>query len=191
MSRCKVCESKLRGDIDKQIKSGCNFNYLARWCKERNFKVTPQTLKNHAINHIAGYKISSKSKKEFIESVDNNSNIDFNIICFEAYCNAIGLEPNDFKNLDDNLEKIIYGSQKALSLLFFKNSAVVDFKLTQHMNSQSAYPLEQIKGLRSIFEMYAKITGIEFMINENIAIKLLESLGYTISKNTIDVEGKS
>jgi hypothetical protein len=191
MSRCKVCESKLRFEIDKQILAGCNFNYLSGWCKDRDFNVSSITLKHHANNHIPNYKKPKKSVKNSIKPIEKKSDIDFNIICFEAYCHSIGLEPDDFKNLDDNLEKIIYGSQKALSLLFFKNSAIVDFKLTQHLNNQSAYPLEQIKGLRSIFEMYAKVTGIEIMINENTAIKLLESLGYTISKNTIDVEVKS
>lgn len=183
MAKCKICQSKLREDIDKQIRSGSNFNYLAKWCKDRDFKVTPQTLKRHAINHLADYSLPEKPNKETIELVQEQTNINLNIISFEAYCNAIGLESKDFKNLDYNLEKIIYGSQKALSLLFFKNSAVVDFKLTQHINSQSAYPSQQIKGLRLIFEMYAKITGIELMINENTAIKLLESLGYTISKS--------
>lgn len=191
MTRCKVCESKLRVEIDKQILAGCNFNYLSNWCKDRDFKVTSITIKHHANNHIANYKKAKKSVQSSIHPIEEKSDLDFNIICFEAYCHSIGLEPDDFKNLDDNLEKIIYGSQKALSLLFFKNSAVVDFKLTQHLNNQSAYPLEQIKGLRSIFEMYAKVTGIETMINETTAIKTLESAGYTIIKNTIDVEIKN
>ena len=187
MSKCKVCQSQLRPDIDKQILSGCNFSYLAGWCKERNFKVTSQTLKRHAKAHIPEYNstkesnLSNQTEITITEKGENNQ-LNPHIISFEAYCHSIGLEPNDFKDLEQNFDKIIYGSQKALSLLFFKCTAIVDFKLSEHLLNQSSFPLEQIRGLRSIFEMYAKITGIENVINENSAIKTLESMGYTISK---------
>ena len=183
MSKCKICQSKLRDDIDRQILAGSNFSYLAQWCNERGLKVTPNSLKRHAIDHLPEYQTPSEANLEPVNHQAENSDINPNIISFEAYCLSIGLEPSDFQDLEHNFDKIIYGSQKALSLLFFKSTAIVDFKITQHLYSESAYPLQQIKGLRSIFEMYAKITGIEITINENIAIKTLESLGYTISKN--------
>lgn len=196
MSKCKVCQSKLLTDIDRQIKAGSNFNYLASWCSERGFKVTAATLKRHATKHIEGYEQSQTPQKKPVNNqpkaiaqkrqsdqgditeIDNP-----NIISFEAYCQSIGLQPHHFQDLEQNFDRIIYGSQKALSLLFFKGTAIVDYKLTQHLYAQSAYPSQQIKGLRSIFEMYAKVTGIEAVIDENIAIKTLESIGYTIQKN--------
>lgn len=187
MTKCKVCRSQHLADIDRLIISGANFNYLSQWCSDRGFKVTSNTLKRHANKHVADYQPSSKIEHSNLEASSQKSEVEFNIICFEAYCNSIGLKPSDFQDLELNIEKIIYGSQKALSLLFFKNCAIVDFKLTQHLSDRAAYPLEQIRGLRSVFEMYAKVTGIDIMINENAAIKMLESAGYTISKNTIDV----
>ncbi|BAZ47380.1 hypothetical protein NIES4102_44260 (plasmid) [Chondrocystis sp. NIES-4102] len=201
MSRCKVCQSKLLSDLDRQIKAGANFNYLVGWCSDRGFKVTANTLKRHALKHIAGYKQLEVTKEKLIDhqpkvikqkQVDHQPTIteinNPNIISFEAYCQSIGLQPNHFQDLEQNFDKIIYGSQKALSLLFFKGTAIVDFKLTQHLYGQSAYPLQQIKGLRSIFEMYAKVTGIEAVIDENVAIKILESMGYSINKSIIDIK---
>lgn len=199
MSRCKVCQSKLLSDIDRQIKSGSNFNYLVGWCSDRGFKVTATTLKRHATKHVEGYKRSKTIPEKPVDDspkainqkqVDRQPDIteidNPNIISFEFYCNSIGLQPNHFQDLEQNFDRIIYGSQKALSLLFFKGTAIVDFKLTQHLYGQSAYPLQQIKGLRSIFEMYAKVTGIEAAIDENSAVKTLEGMGYSITKNNID-----
>ena len=185
MTRCKICQSTLRTEIDQQLYNNCNFNYLSNWCKERGFQVSPMTIKNHAVNHLKDYQLNQKDKPKVIPQNDTTSNVEF--ISFEAYCHSIGLHPRDFHDLENNLEKIIYGSQKALSLLFFKNTAIVDFKMNQHLINVSSFPSDQIRGLRTIFEMYARITGIELMVNENTAIKLLESLGYTISKNTIDI----
>ena len=195
MSRCKVCQSKLLSDLDRQIKAGANFNYLVGWCSDRGFKVTATTLKRHATKHVEGYKrsptppekpVDNSPKAIKLKQENNQPDLTVidnpNIISFEAYCNSIGLKPHHFQDLEQNFDRIIYGSQKALSLLFFKGTAIVDFKLTQHIYSQSAYPLQQIKGLRAIFEMYAKVTGIEAIIDENIAIKTLESIGYSIVK---------
>lgn len=188
MTKCKVCRSQHLADIDRLIVSGSNFDYLSQWCSDRGFQVTSNTLKRHANNHVAGYQPRSQIKPSTPATSTEQSEVEFNLICFEAYCDSIGLNPEDFRDLDSNIEKIIYGSQKALSLLFFKNCAIVDFKLTQHLGDRAGYPLEQIRGLRSVFEMYAKVTGIEIAIDENVAIKMLESAGYTISKNTIDIE---
>ena len=204
MNRCKVCQSKLLSDIDGQIKAGANFNYLASWCSDRGFKVTAATLKRHATKHIEGYKGSPTTRQKPLDDSSKASKPQSenrrgglsqinnpNIISFEAYCQSIGLEPHHFQDLEQNFDRIIYGSQKALSLLFFKGTAIVDFKMTQHLLGQSAYPLQQIKGLRSIFEMYAKVTGLEAVIDENVAVKSLESMGYTITKETIDITSSS
>lgn len=193
MSKCKVCQSELKTQIDRQLLAGSNLSYLAQWCSERNLTLSVASLKRHAQQHLKGWqepKLTAETKPSHCHQLADQEE-GLNIICFEAYCHSIGLNPADFKDLELNIEKVIYGSQKALSLLFFKNCAAVDFKLTQHLSDRAGYPLEQIRGLRSVFEMYAKVTGIDIMINENAAIKMLENSGYTITKNTIDIDVKT
>ena len=172
---CKVCSSHLQTDIDNKILSGCSYREVSKWCAERGFKVSTTTIRNHAINHL-----ESRQKSE-VKNIDTKDNL--NLINFENYCEKLGLTANDFENLEDNLDRVIYASQKAITLLFFKNTAVVDRKLTVNLDDFGSYPTEEIKGLRLIFDMYTKIIGVDIMIDENRAIKLLESMGYEISKN--------
>jgi hypothetical protein len=187
MANCKICQSEHCQEIDKMIKDGIVIDYLFGWCKDRGFKVSRNTLRNHAKSHIDGFNFTEKTtsimpKNEELTPIEYPETI----INFEEYCQSIGLDPVYFKNLENHLEHIIYGSQKALSLLFFKNTAIVDRKLTNNLIGNGSYPVAEIKGLRSLFEMYSRIIGLETMIDENTAIKTLENLGYNISK-TIDI----
>ena len=188
MTKCKICESALRPEIDKLLSDNANFHYVSKWCGERGFKVTSPTIKRHALEHIENFEYKPQPTSNLAIQKNNptdNPIADIEVISFEAYCHAIGLQPDDFNELENNIERIITGSQKALSLLFFKAASIVDFKLTRYLINTSSYPSEEIRGLRRIFEMYVKVTGIELMIDENQAIQLLERLGYKISKTIL------
>ena len=103
---------------------------------------------------------------------------------FVEYCESIGIHPDDFRNLDNNIHKIVYGAQKAVSLLFFKNCAIVNKRMNQHLEDEITYPQKQISGMKLMFEMFVSITGTDKFIDENTAIKSLESRGYKIDRNS-------
>ncbi|WP_013335132.1 hypothetical protein [Gloeothece verrucosa] len=185
---CKVCQSALRDDIDAYLMGGATPKWLAQWCSDRGFQVSHTSIRNHAKSHIVGYN-APKSHVTKVAKDAKNPNIepDPTIVNFDEYCHRLGLNPSDFENLEDNLEKVIGASQKALTLLFFRESAILDSKLNAHAHSKGIHPMEHIKGLRSIFEMYSRVMGIDKLIDENSALQTLESMGYTIQK-TIDID---
>ena len=101
---------------------------------------------------------------------------------FIKYCESIGLHPDDFANLEENIDRIVYGAQKAVSLLFFKNAAIVSHKMDLHLQDEINYPSKQISGMKLVYEMMLGMTAIDKKIDENMAIKTLENMGYTINK---------
>lgn len=177
MAKCIICQSELVDKIDKQINNGTDYQYLVEWCKNRGLDVTIKSLKNHAKNHIKANS-TNELKHSVVAEITN----------FSTYIDSIGMSEDDFKNLDTNIENVIYGAQKALSMLFFKNCAIADNKLDLHSVDEASYPSEQMRGLRNVYEMFSKVTGIQQRIDENTAIKTLEGLGYKVSKDFIDVE---
>ncbi|MDJ0716915.1 MAG: hypothetical protein QNJ54_22315 [Prochloraceae cyanobacterium] len=179
---CKVCNSELQTDIDNKILSGCSYNEISNWCRERGFKISPPTIKRHALSHL------QNPKTKIVEGDREGTKL----VNFDAYCKSLGLSHEDFENLEENLEKVIYGSQKAISIILFKNLALVNYKLSQNLNDLGSYPMEQIKGMRLLFEMYTRLLGLEMMVNENKAIQYLESLGHHFNgSKVINVESEN
>ncbi len=178
---CKVCNNELQTDIDNKILSGCSYKEISQWCCDRGFKVSLSTLRKHALSHL------QNPKHKLVDNVDKKPEL----VNFDNYCKSLGLSHEDFENLEENLEKVIYGSQKAISIILFKNLALVDRKLSYNLNDLGSYPTEHIKGMRLIFEMYTRILGLEMMINENKAMQHLESLGHKFNgSNVINLDSQ-
>lgn len=124
-------------------------------------------------------------KKDAITNMDYCST---DIVNFDDYCQALGITAEDFQNLDENVYKIISGVQKGLTLLLLKNMAIVDKRLSSHLLDEDLYPTKQIGGMRLLFEMMSSATALQKIVDENQAIRTLESLGYSIKKaDTLDV----
>lgn len=52
MSKCLICTSVFKDDIDKMISSGSNNNYVQQWCKERQLNLSLKLIKEHKDNHL-------------------------------------------------------------------------------------------------------------------------------------------
>jgi hypothetical protein len=48
-------------------------------------------------------------------------------------------------------------------------------------NGLAKFPIEQVKALKMIFEMYSPLMGVSELVSCNSAIKSLESYGYDLS----------
>lgn len=52
MTKCPICSSEFKSDIDKMISTGSNNKYVQQWCKQRKFKLTLKAIENHKVNHL-------------------------------------------------------------------------------------------------------------------------------------------
>ena len=68
MTKCPICESVLKDDIDKMISAGSNNKYVQEWCKQRKFKLTLKAIENHKVNHLK-YIEKSPQQLEAVESI--------------------------------------------------------------------------------------------------------------------------
>ncbi|MGL6341895.1 MAG: hypothetical protein ACRC80_22470 [Waterburya sp.] len=178
--KCKTCESTLRDEIDAMIMSGANWKYLEAWCGDRGLKITETALRNHAKAHIKGYEapLTHEIKAAPQEKQLAKFDPDPTVVDFERYYQDIGLNQDDWSDIENNIS----ACQKAASLIFFKLTAIADQKLQDYSLGKTRYPTEQIKALKLGYEVYCKAIGLENIIDENTAIKTLESLGYRIQK---------
>ena len=178
--KCKTCESSLRDEIDSMIMAGANWKYLEAWCSDRGLQISETALRNHAKAHIKGYEppktheVKDAPQEKELAKVE----VDPTIVDFDRYCADIGLDKDDLEDVENNVS----ACQRATSLIFFKLTAIADRKLEDYFLGKTRYPTEQIKALKLGYEVYCKAIGIENIIDENTAIKTLESLGYRIHK---------
>lgn len=178
--KCKTCESTLRDEIDSMIMSGVNWKYLEAWCRDRGLNITETALRNHAKAHIKGYEapktheVKDAPKEKQLAKFEP----DPTIVDFDRYCEDIGLNLDELENIEHNIN----ACQRAASIIFYKLTAIADKKLSDYFQGKTRYPTEQIKALKLGYEVYCKAIGIENVIDENTAIKTLESLGYRIQK---------
>ncbi|MDJ0570301.1 MAG: hypothetical protein QNJ53_14840 [Pleurocapsa sp. MO_192.B19] len=52
MSKCIICTSVLKGDIERMISAGANNKHLQEWAKERSLLLTLKVIQTHKIEHL-------------------------------------------------------------------------------------------------------------------------------------------
>ena len=53
-------------------------------------------------------------------------------------------------------------------------------RLNLHQKGEAKFPIEQIKALKLLYEIYAPLMGVSELVSPNAAIKSLESYGYNL-----------
>lgn len=170
MASCKICQSKYCQEINNLLAQN-SIDSVYLWCKNRGFKVSKATIRNHALYHI---NMNENEKKQDDQKTEKDVYINF-----ENYCNSLGIQPDDFINLEKNLAKITYGSRKAISLILLKSLAITDKKLDNCMTDEdSKYPTLEIKGLKEIYSIYDAIFSLYSIDNSNLkSIRVLRNDG--------------
>lgn len=186
MSKCKCCHSTLRDDIDAMLLKGAGSTYLSQWLDSRGLSVSPAAISNHAKRHIEGYTTAKAEVRKAEDIPIDSIEPEVTIVNFEKYCNEIGLNPLEFEDVDN----IVGATQKAISTLFFKTSAIVNAKIDDHIKGKCRYPTAQTRSLKALFELHSKAIGLEHIVNHNKALETLERLGYRIER-AIEAEAKS
>jgi len=86
----------------------------------------------------------------------------------------------DVNTLDIAPETAIGASQKMIFDLFMSVGMLTKNRLNLYQDGQAKFPIEQIKALKLIYEIYAPLMGVNELVSPNAAIKSLESYGYNL-----------
>lgn len=186
MSRkCKICESKLRNEIDELLVSN-NYtaDYISKYATDRGLVISPSTVRRHGTLHVSGYNPSQNTNE--VRKIDVKPP-KLLLIDFDEYLLKIGIDRTKIENVDEFFEENISSYQKGINLLMFQSMAILSEKLENNMRCETKFPSDEIKSLKAMSEIYTKAMGIDKAIDENVAINHLQSLGYDIKQTTIDV----
>ena len=86
--------------------------------------------------------------------------------------------PNSFL---ENEEETVGSVQELITSLLINNSYLIDTKLEEMIdNEEGLYPSKEISGLKIIFDMWLKVTGLESTIDVNKALDTLLKEGYDV-----------
>ena len=191
MQKCKVCGSELREKIEKYMVGGASPFWMSDWCKDRKLNVSSSAIETHMVQHVVGYR---ERKMKSVEQVTTNQITGEPLppeptINLDSYLAKLGLSENELLDIENNLPKNIGALQSALNLIMFKNLCIVNYQMDGVLDRTQVYPMEKIKGLRSLAEIYFRATGVDTMISEDVAFKQLDARGYQISTpQLIDIE---
>ncbi|CUR36199.1 hypothetical protein PL9214920002 [Planktothrix tepida PCC 9214] len=82
--------------------------------------------------------------------------------------------------LDSNPETAIGASQKLAYDLFISVGILCKNRLNLYQEGNAKFPIEQIKALKLLYEIYAPLMGVNELVSPNAAIKSLEAYGYNL-----------
>lgn len=192
---CKVCTSKLRNQIEKLMLNGSGAEFVSQWCHDHGFEVSHTSILRHMKNHTNGFETKKGRKTNDTDDIlsdDEKAMIEDSIIVdLSEYLIKLGLNEHDLLNIENNLESNIGAFQNAINLIMFKNLAIVDHEITANMNRKCKYPLEKIKGLKVLSDIWFRSNGTDNMVNQNTALETLQKSGYEIKKIIdVDVDSK-
>jgi hypothetical protein len=123
-------------------------------------------------------KLEKKAAKRSVTDID-----------FNKYCEDIGFEPNLIKNLnhhDDSLENeavdmIIVATRKSIALIYFKNLAILNAKLEAYYKGEIAYPSDDVRNLKILFDIYNQACSYSPLSNIDAAMRTVQSIpGFSV-----------
>jgi len=181
------CDS-LSEDIQKELialhNQGYSFRYLEKWLEDKGFKILQKQIQNWLEYRLTGIKAIDNEKiksEEYKEKIDRDTQanpIIDNPKDLEKIRKDWGIP--DIEMLDDNPELAIGASQKLAYDLFISVGILCKNRLNLYQQGNAKFPIEQIKALKLIYEIYAPLMGINELVSPNAAIKSLESYGYNL-----------
>jgi hypothetical protein len=170
MTKCPICESVFKSDIDKMISAGSNHKYVQQWCRERKFKVTLGAIENHKISHrVHVEKINLKLDEVeaiYLTIAEISEQLDISYDCLLAYFSSNSLKVNkqqrydvieimsyiarnlstEVIELNERLEKISFTSDKEV-LMELKNKKIeVQNRLQTAVANLKEIKLKELQG---------------------------------------------
>jgi hypothetical protein len=183
--QCKICTSQLRSEVDELLLSyEYSAEYVSKYCNDKGLVVSPSTVRRHGTLHVTGYNPSQNTNE--VRKLDKKPP-KMLLIDFDEYLKSIGVDRKIVENVDEYFDENVTAYQKGINVLMFKTMTVLNEKLNVIMASEGKFPSDEIKSLKLMCDVFNRCMGIDKAIDENVAITHLESIGYDVRQNTIDI----
>jgi hypothetical protein len=167
---CKICKANLGDYTNQLINDSVSPNQVLKILQDKGFKTTERLLKKHLSAFGISYPETMKDEITTCEPVK----VDLNKIDFSEY---------DFE--PDNPESIIAYLQK-INLKIYLNQTKITLQAQQDViNGKSPdMPKEIMQNLAVAFQILDKSTGLSVHVNQQEAIKTVESMGLTVQNSS-------
>ncbi len=173
--------------IQSLTKNGYSFKYIFEWLETKGYKIAEKTVQNWHKKYLESIASDDNpTAKKALSAIEKqerdttaNPLID-NPKDLEKIAKVYGI-PKSINTLDTNPESIIGASQKMISDLFLSTGILCKNRLNLYQNGQAKFPIEQIKALKLLYEMFSTLLGVNELVSPNAAVKSLESYGYNVS----------
>jgi hypothetical protein len=166
---CKICKANLGEYSNQLIVDGISPKNVLEMLLKRGIKTTEKLLKKH----LSAFQIPyPESETEVIDC--EPITVDLNKIDFSEY----NFNPNDIESIIGYLQKInlkIYLNQSRITLQAQQD--VIDGKSPD-------IPREVMQNLAVAFQILDKSTGMSTHVNQQEAIKIVESMGLMVQRPT-------
>lgn len=145
--KCKVCDSTLRTDIEKQINLGATYQEIALFCQNNGLDISATSIQRHVDNgHFTGFNKQDYRKEGFnMNNLDENEgdNEDFQAI--------------ECPNIQGAGELRAY-AKDTLTEIVANQLAILKTKQIRYMQGRGRYPQNEITGLKTILSCLSDLT---------------------------------
>lgn len=170
--------------IQSLAKNGYSFKYIFQWLQETGFKISEKTVQIWHKKYLESIANDNEKAKQALASINKHDR--------DTTANPLIDNPEDLEKirnnwdipdleiLDNNPQIAIGASQKLAYDLFMSVGVLTKNRLNLHQKGEAKFPIEQIKALKLLYEVYAPLMGVNELVSPNAAIKSLESYGYNL-----------
>ena len=182
--KCDSFDSNIQDEILTLYQQGYTSTYIVKWLSDKGLKIAPKQIENWVNFKLDGKKtleseqVKSENYQEKISRDTTPNPIIDNPKDLEKIRNDWVIP--DVKILDTNPEMAIGASQRLAYDLFMSVGILTKNRLNLHQKGEAKFPIEQIKALKLLYEIYAPLMGVTELVSPNAAIKSLESFGYNL-----------
>ena len=146
MSKCKVCQSPLRKEIEQQIVEGVSYVNIESFTRSQGQSISHMSIKRHNDNgHIEGFKRIG-NPDNYQEGIDASE--------IENSTSEMSIEIPNIQN-EDALKAFARDSMLQITA---NQLAIIRHKQEKFMKGLGRYPQNEIMGLRTIVASLSVIT---------------------------------
>ena len=178
--KCGSLSSEMQEEILSLYAQGYSFRYLEKWLEDRGFKILQKQIQNwieYKNNGIKKSESDIEKSEKYQEKVERDTTPNPVIDDpqeLEKIRKSWGLP--DIDVIDTDPEACIGASQKMAYDLFTSAGILTKNRLNLYEQGKAKFPIEQIKGMKLFYDMFAPLLGL----NETVS---LDSAMRTIKRN--------
>lgn len=176
--KCDSLDESTQREILALYQQGYGYNYIENWLKDKGFTILRKQLQNWIDYKLEGKKV--------VENNTEKSEAYNSKISRDTTANPVIDKPEDLEKIrkvwglpnidviDSDPEACIGASQRMAYDLFTSAGILVKNRLNLYQKGEAKYPLEQIKGMKLFYEMFAPLLGLNETVSLDAAMKTIK-----------------